>query len=75
MAHPTRLAISLPRVMGMRVDSTWGRGWQEAAPDDPWFEIPKVGLEPTLPKRETDFESVASANSATSARCEQDWLA
>ena len=31
--------------------------------------LPEVGLEPTLPKRETDFESVASANSATPATC------
>ncbi len=28
--------------------------------------VPRVGLEPTLP-RETDFESVASTNSATPA--------
>ena len=29
--------------------------------------IPKMGLEPILPKREPDFESGASANSATPA--------
>ncbi len=30
--------------------------------------VPKVGLEPTLPWGEPDFESGASASSATSAR-------
>ena len=30
--------------------------------------VPKVGLEPTRPLGATDFESAASANSATSAR-------
>lgn len=39
--------------------------------------MPVEGLEPTLPYRETDFESVASANSATPARALADsrmWL-
>ncbi len=31
------------------------------------YRVPEVGLEPTLPKREPDFESGASANSATPA--------
>ena len=30
-------------------------------------EMPPVGVEPTLPQRELDFESSASANSATEA--------
>ncbi len=31
------------------------------------IKMPPVGVEPTLPQRELDFESSASANSATEA--------
>ena len=33
----------------------------------PYMTVPKEGLEPSRPKRAMDFESIASANSATSA--------
>ena len=38
----------------------------QKAPFKGLFFVPKVGIEPTLPK-EHDFESCASTNSATSA--------
>ena len=31
--------------------------------------VPMIGLEPILPQRETDFKSVVSTNSTTSAYC------
>ena len=38
----------------------------QKAPFSGLYAVPKVGIEPTLPK-EHDFESCASTNSATSA--------
>ena len=55
----------------------WGRAWTNS-PRTKWrkkkgivkipcFVVPEVGLEPTRPLRTPDFESGASANSATLA--------